>query len=226
MLDRVRHVVSLGVRATRAVRDAGALQPVRPDRAVRMLFPYARFGPVPATIGALSALRFPDRTALIDERGALSYADLEGRASALATAMRNRVDDGKVGVLCRNHRGFVETVLAASRLGSDVVLLNTDFSGTQLGQVAEREGIELLVHDDEFGAAVDESGFSGKRLLAWAEDGDSETIDTLVATTEPETLRPERTSHIVVMTSGTTGTPKGARHDLSLSSVLRRRSPI
>ncbi|URM99481.1 AMP-binding protein [Actinomadura madurae] len=220
VLDRVRHVVSLGVRATRAVRDAGALRPVRPDRAVRMLFPYARFGPVPATIGALSALRFPDRTALIDERGALSYADLEGRASALATAMRNRVDDGKVGVLCRNHRGFVETVLAASRLGSDVVLLNTDFSGTQLGQVAEREGIELLVHDDEFGAAVDESGFSGKRLLAWAEDGDSETIDTLVATTEPETIRPERTSHIVVMTSGTTGTPKGARHDLSLSSVL------
>lgn len=220
MLDRVRHLAKLGVRAIRAVRDVGAPRPIRPDRAVRMLFPYARFGPVPATIGAVSALRFPDRTALIDERGALSYAELERRAAALATALKNRLGDGTVGVLCRNHRGFVETVLAASRLGNDVVLLNTDFSATQLGQVAEREGIELLVHDDEFSPAVDESGFAGKRLLAWAEDGESETTDTLIAGPGPERVRPDETSNVIVMTSGTTGTPTGARHDLSLSSLL------
>lgn len=141
LLDRVRSLAGLGVRAGRAVRDVGVLHPVRPDRAARLLFPYVRFGPVPATVGAMSALRFPDRTALIDERGALTHAELEGRASALATALRERLgEDERVGVLCRNHRGFVETVLAASRLGNDVVLLNTDFSATQLGQVIEREG--------------------------------------------------------------------------------------
>ncbi|WP_246342397.1 AMP-binding protein [Actinomadura verrucosospora] len=221
MLQRVRSVASLGVRATRAVRDTGIMHPVRPDRAARLLFPYVRFGPVPATVGAMAALRFPGRTALIDERGALTYAELEERAASLATALRDRVGDGKVGVLCRNHRGFVEAVLAASRLGNDVVLLNTDFSATQLGQVAEREGVELLVHDEEFGPAVDDSGFAGERVLGWTDGaGDGDSIDALVAATDAEPLNPDRSSNVIVMTSGTTGTPKGARHDLSVTSLL------
>ncbi|WP_240810136.1 AMP-binding protein [Actinomadura sp. WMMA1423] len=186
---------------------------------MRLLFPYARFGPVPATLGAMAALRFPDRTALVDERGALTYAELERRAASLATALSERVGDGKVGVLCRNHRGFVEAVLAASRLGNDVVLLNTDFSGTQLGQVVEREEIELLVHDEEFGAAVEESGFGGKRVVAWADEGGGE-VDALIAETEPASVKRERASRVILMTSGTTGTPKGARHDVSASSLL------
>ena len=218
MFERMRGAARAGVRAGRAVRNAGVVQPIRPDRAARLLFPYVRFGPVPATVGAMSALRFPDRTALIDERGALSYADLERRAAALATALERRIGDGRVGVLCRNHRGFVETVLAASRLGNDVVLLNTDFAAAQLGQVAEREGIELLVHDEEFTATVDESGFDGRRVVAW---GDSSTIDALIRDTEPEPVRPGRgTSRVIVMTSGTTGTPKGARHEMSVSALL------
>ncbi|MEV0665203.1 AMP-binding protein [Actinomadura luteofluorescens] len=219
VLERVRGAAEAGVRAARAVRDAGVVRPVRPDRAVRLLFPYARFGPVPATLGAMAALRFPERTALIDERGELSYAELERRAASLATALSGRVGDGKVGILCRNHRGFVETVLAASRLGNDVVLLNTDFSGRQLGQVLEREGIGLLVHDEEFAPAVEESGFAGERVVAWAEEG-AGTIDSLIAETAAEPLRPERASRVILMTSGTTGTPKGARHDLSASSLL------
>ncbi|GAA2121860.1 AMP-binding protein [Actinomadura napierensis] len=219
-MERMRSVVKAGARATRAVRDTGIMHPVRPDRAARLLFPYVRFGPVPATVGAMAALRFPGRTALVDERGALTYAELEERAASLATALRDRVGDGRIGVLCRNHRGFVEAVLAASRLGNDVVLLNTDFSATQLGQVAEREGVELLVHDEEFGPAVDESGFAGARVLAWTDAGAGESIDALVAATEAEPLSPDRTSNVIVMTSGTTGTPKGARHDLSMASLL------
>ncbi len=221
LLDQLRS----GVRAVRAVRDTGVVRPIRPDRAARLLFPYVRFGPVPATIGAMAALRFPGRTALIDERGALTYAELERHAAALATALGGRIGDGRAGVLCRNHRGFVETLLAVSRLGNDIVLLNTDFSGAQLGEVAEREGIELLVHDAEFADAVEESGFAGRRLLAWT-DGDAapetetETLDALIGGTEPEPLLPDRTGGVIVMTSGTTGTPKGARHDMSLGALL------
>ncbi|QXJ26836.1 AMP-binding protein [Actinomadura graeca] len=199
------------------------LAPVRPDRAARLLFPYVRFGPVPATLGAMSALRFPGRTALIDERGALSYAGLERRAASLATALRARSGDparDRIGILCRNHRGFVEAVLAASRLGNDVVLLNTDFSASQLGRVADREGIGLLVHDEEFGALVDESGAPVRRVLAWTEGGHPESIDALVTATAPVPLSPARTSRVIVMTSGTTGTPKGARHDVSLGALL------
>ncbi|MBO2455150.1 AMP-binding protein [Actinomadura barringtoniae] len=198
------------------------LHPIRPDRAARLPFQYVRFGPNPGTVGAMAALRYPDRTAIVDERGSLTYAELEHRAAALATALTERIDEGdRVGVLCRNHRWFVTAVLAASRLGGDVVLLNTDFSATQLGQVAEREGVALLIHDQEFDPVVDESAFAGQRVHAWVDgDGEHQSIDDLAATTEPRPLRPGRPSKVIVMTSGTTGTPKGARHDISLASMI------
>ncbi|WP_245623288.1 AMP-binding protein [Spirillospora albida] len=225
VFDRVRAMAGLGTRAVRAVRETGMLTPVRPDRAVRMLFPYVRYGPVPATVGAMAALRFPDRTALVDERGALTCAELDARAAALATALRERAGGdaaGRIGILCRNHRGFVEALLAGTRLGADVVLLNTDFSATQLGQVIDREGVTLLVHDEEFGPVVDDASFAGTRVLAWTDEGSGkhDTIDGLVAATAPEKVVTERASNVIVMTSGTTGTPKGARHDISVATLI------
>jgi acyl-CoA synthetase (AMP-forming)/AMP-acid ligase II len=222
MLDRLRMVAGQSTRAPRALWDAGALRPVRPDRALRMLLPYRRYGPVPATVGAMAALRFPKQTAIIDERGSITCAELEQRATGIATALRDRVDgDDRIGVLCRNHRGFVEAVLAASRTGHDVVLLNTDFSGPQLGQVAEREGLGLLIHDEEFDAVVDESSYGGDRVHAWRDgaDGPYETLDEMAKTT-PATSHPDRHSKVVLMTSGTTGTPKGARHDITLRAMV------
>ncbi|MEW2357266.1 AMP-binding protein [Spirillospora sp. NPDC029432] len=215
LLDRMRTI-------SRAVWDAGALRPVRPDRAVRMPLQYLRYGPVPATVGAMAALRFPDRTAVVDERGTLTYGELERRASALAAALRSRLgDEDRIGVLCRNHSGFVEAVLAASRLGNDVVLLNTDFSAPQLGEVAEREGLGLLIHDQEFDRVVDGSAYTGARVHAWHDaPGPYETIDGLVAATGPAPARPAGPSKVIIMTSGTTGTPKGARHDIGLGALL------
>ncbi|WP_240487402.1 AMP-binding protein [Actinomadura flavalba] len=220
--ERVRTLAGQGTRAVRAVAEVGALRPVRPDRLVRLPLQYWRFGPVPGTVSAMSALRFPGRIALIDERGPLTHASLEASVAGLATALCDRVAPGdRIGVLARNHRGFVQAVLAGSRTGADVVLLNTDFSGAQLGEVAGREGVTLLVHDAEFDAVVDDSGYTGDRVHAWHDDdgGALPTLDELAAT-DAEPLRPGRHGRVVIMTSGTTGTPKGAQHDISLGALL------
>ncbi len=212
--------------AARAVWHTGVLRPVRPDRAVRMLFPYARYGATPATVGALAALRHPSGTAVIDERGRLTYAELDHRAAALATALHDRLDPGRrLGILCRNHAGFVEAALAGSRLGHDLVFLNTDFSAPQLAAVLDREGVGTIVADEEFHPLLDQAAFAGHRVTAWYDRPlrarpQHPTIDALVMRTEPERILAAQESKMVILTSGTTGTPKGARHDISLAALL------
>ncbi|HEX2316371.1 MAG TPA: AMP-binding protein [Thermomonospora sp.] len=201
--------------ALRAARNAGMLTPVRPDRALRIPLQFRRFGPTPAAIGAVAALRRPGGTALIDDRGPMTYEDLERHARALASTLAERLaGDVPIGILCRNHRGFVQALLAASRLGTDVVPLNTDFSARQLGEVLRREGVDLLVHDAEFGDVVEASSFTGDRIV-------TDELQDVVAATEPVAPKPHRHSRIVVLTSGTTGTPQGARTEPSPLMLAR-----
>ena len=63
-----------------------------------------------------------------------------------------------MGILARNHRGFVSSVVAAAKLGTDIVYLNTGFAGPQLADVVVHEGIDTVLHDDEFAPIVEEAG--------------------------------------------------------------------
>ena len=111
----------------------------------------------------------------------------------------------RIGVLCRNHHGLIETIVAATLLGVDAVLVNTGLSAAQLGTVAEEQRLRLLVHDDEFA----EPGPRPPRRLSRL---DERAREELVAGALPGDLHPpERDGRIIVLTSGTTGTPKGAR---------------
>ncbi len=74
------------------------------------------------------------------------------RSNALAHAFAEigiGYGDG-VGIMCRNHRGFVEATLAAAKLGASALYLNTMFAGPQLTEVTKREGPKVLVYDEEF----------------------------------------------------------------------------
>lgn len=84
-----------------------------------------------ATTGfAIAAVRCPHRPGLIDELGTLTWRQLDQRCDAFAAALQAQRGGPPtvIGVMCRNHRGFVETVTAANRVGADVLLLNTSFA--------------------------------------------------------------------------------------------------
>ena len=59
-----------------------------------------------------------------------------------------------VAILAGNHRGFLEAVFAAGKCGAGVVLLNTGFGSVQLADMVAREGVDLLVYDEEYSAVV------------------------------------------------------------------------
>jgi fatty-acyl-CoA synthase len=138
-----------------------------------------------------------------------------------------------IGVLCRNHRGFLDITFASAKLGARTLYLNTDFGGPQLRDACAREGVTLLVHDFEYEQMVGGVQVARGRLLAWTDDkGDSteparppvggagatETLEGLIALGAGRTPPlPSRHSRVVLLTSGTTGTPKGAPRSSSRS---------
>src|SRR5258705_12531810 len=152
------------------------IAPVRPDRAVKSVVALKRWGPTPAAAYTGSAVRFPDRVAIIDERGTLSFEELHRRTNALANEMRAagiKEGDG-VAIMCRNHRGFVEATVACSKLGASALYLNTAFAGPQIADVLEREQAVAVVYDEEFADLVGPGAKSRKRYVAWTEEPQTE----------------------------------------------------
>lgn len=204
----------------RVLRRSGIIRPYSPKVLAGMLGTLRTWGTTPAGGFKTLALRAPDEVGLVDELGTLTWGELHRRTNRLARALRDlgvREGDG-VAIMCRNHRGFVEASIAVNKLGADVLYLNTAFAGPQLADVLEREQPRVVVHDEEFsellaGADLDH------RVLAWVEGDDraapradgTPTLEGLVAAGSDDELDPPtRTPRTIILTSGTTGTPKGA----------------
>ena len=220
-------LAGLAPQAVEAMARSGMLQPARPDRVMRMMRAPLRHGMGPAALGAASAARWPDQPAIVDELGELTYSELDRRGRALASGLHDRLGvtaGDRLALMCRNHRGFVEGLLAGSRLGADVLLLNTDFAGPQLAAVLEREEASAAVLDEEFSSVFDEAGFEAPRALAWADGRRPEPmVEGMIDAYEWATARDPATraqGRLVILTSGTTGTPKGAPRSLSVFSLL------
>ncbi len=212
---------------------SGMLRPEPPHRLAQMVLAFERFGLLGGGIVG-AAIRHGDRAAVIDERGQLTYRQLDQRSNALANAWRERgLAPGEgVAVLARNHRGFLDSVFAAAKCGARIVLLNTSFAGPQIREVATREGTDLLVYDDEYADALEGVSPPRGRWRAWVDDPSAhDTIEELIEGGKPKAPpRPGMTPRITILTSGTTGTPKGAPRSeprsLSLLGGLLSRVPF
>jgi fatty-acyl-CoA synthase len=181
------------------------------------------YGPAGAAV-SLATASYPNRTAVHDEAGAITFAELDRRANGLANALLERgfrAGDG-LGILCRNHRDLFAAIFAGARLGARTLLLNTDFAGPQLADVCDREDVQALVHDEEFTTVADAVDPAAGKYIAWHDgDPDEDTVDALVAASATHRPpRPRSKQKIILLTSGTTGTPKGAPRDMALSLAL------
>ena len=196
----------------------------RPDRMLQQIVALRTWGYTLAGELRGSAARVPDRTAVIDERGSLTYRALVGRTDRLARGLERVAGlraGHRVGILCRNHGGMVEVMVAASALGADPVLINTGLSMPQLTTVAEQQDLHLLCHDAEFTDLV--SGVAPEVIRL-----SMSSVEELIASTPAGSLRrPRSDGRTIVMTSGTTGAPKGALRPVppgmgALASIISR----
>ena len=195
--------------------DTGLLRADPPWVLARAGAGIARYGAVGGAL-SIAAARYPDKVAVRDELGDLTYAELERRTNSLANAWRGLgLEPGRgVALLVRNHRGFLDAFYAAAKCGARVVLLNTDFAGPQVREVSEREGVDLLVHDEEYETVVAGVPAPLGRFVAWCDAARSDSLEALIGSAS-DSPPPRVAEHakVVILTSGTTGTPKGAQRD-------------
>ncbi|MBI3214765.1 MAG: acyl-CoA synthetase [Mycobacterium sp.] len=204
----------------RKMFEAGAFKIEPPQNIVGMLADINKWGEF-GMIPALNARRTPNRTAIIDDDGEMTFKELDDAAHAVANgllAMGVRGGDG-VGLLIRNHRWFLVALYGAARVGARMILLNSEFSGPQIKEVSEREGAKVIIYDDEYTSAVAAAEPPLGKLRALGRNPDSEepsgstdeTLADLIARSSTQHA-PKATKHakIIILTSGTTGTPKGA----------------
>jgi fatty-acyl-CoA synthase len=197
----------------RKMFEAGALKLEPPQATAAMVADIARWGEI-GMIPSVNARRTPHRLAIIDDEGTMTFRELDDAVNAVANGMVSMGVNGGNGVaiLARNHRWFLIANYACARVGARTILLNTEFSGPQIADVADREGARLLIYDDEYSTAVSQANFELGKLRAFAEtpDGDETLAQVIARCSKEPAPKPSRHSSLIILTSGTTGTPKGA----------------
>ncbi|MFC9790237.1 AMP-binding protein [Rhodococcus sp. NPDC127528] len=222
------------------ITRAGIVGPIGPSALTGVVSAWYQWDFTAGGLLAVAARRDGNRIAVVDDLGSVSYRQLDADAHALAVALHDRGlrERGRIGILARNHRGFLVAMGASSRLGTDLVLLNTGASDAQLAEVVVEQRLDWLLVDPEFTALIPDgtlrvavfedpdhacdaaSGAEGwARFDGLVEDGRTGGAGALAR-------RPRR-GRIIVLTSGTTGTPKGAsrpepRSWMPASAVLSR----
>ncbi|MFC5748763.1 AMP-binding protein [Actinomadura rugatobispora] len=231
---RIGHVRDL----TALVLRSGVVSHGRPLRTFRQMGALRRWGTTLAGLVAAAVARVPDRPAVIDERGMLTFAELDDRSTRLAVGLPLDGPRPRVGVLCRNHRGMVETLVACSKRGVEVVLINTGFGAGQVRAVLGELRMDLIVADAEFAPLLATVPIALRRTVVWADHAPGPeggppgpatgsgpfaapppatghagpTLDQIVhSAPAPKLAPPQVQSRTIVLSSGTTGRPKGAR---------------
>ncbi|MEN4479493.1 AMP-binding protein [Mycolicibacterium cosmeticum] len=194
-------------RATLVLQRRGMVDvfnPIQTVRASQALRRYGSFG----GLATHTAARYADAPAFTDDDGTLSFRELEDESNALARGLGEcGVGGGVIGLLVRNHRCLLLALFAAGKLGVRVVLLNTGFAAPQLADVCRRENVSTIIADQEYSGLLDVLPPEVDRIVGWSGAGlASVTIGRSAAPLPP----PARAGGMVLLTSGTTGTPKGA----------------
>ncbi|WP_428340417.1 acyl-CoA synthetase [Mycobacterium sp.] len=190
--------------AARVLVRRGVVDLWRPDEALRALLAIRSHG----AFGGLLAnvvVRYGDAPAISDDRGTLSFREIDETSNALARglAARGIWAGAVIATLQRNSRDVMVTIGAANKIGVRTVLMNTGFAGPQLADVSARENVSCILVDDEF---EDLLATLPPETLRFTSGRQHELIDNQSTSPLPA---PPQPGGMALLTSGTTGTPKG-----------------
>jgi fatty-acyl-CoA synthase len=213
---KLSHVAE-AAKAMKRLRDTGIIDLSNPRVTLETAKNAGIYG-AQASLAIQGGRKYRELPAVVDERGTLTYKQIDDKSTALAHGLRRvGIAPGSVvGILCRDHSGLIIAMAACGKLGARLVLMNTGFAKPQFTQVCERENVKAVLHDSEFVDLLDALPTDLPRVLTWVDEGTDvpagvPTIDDIIAANSTDPLpAPSKSGGVVVLTSGTTGLPKGA----------------
>lgn len=178
-----------------------------------------------------TALRLPDKTAIVCGDTTWSYADFDALVSRLAAGLAHLgVEEGdKVAVLARNSHGFAALRFALARRGAVMVPINFMLKADEVAYILRHAGAKTLATDSGLTTLAREAAAldTAVERFIWLPSEDPSEPDPAMHRFDhlaacPDPLPPVNLGSFdlaqIVYTSGTESTPKGAMltHDAVL----------
>ncbi|MFT4201574.1 acyl-CoA synthetase [Gordonia sp. (in: high G+C Gram-positive bacteria)] len=221
-LSDIRDQVSDTFGAVKVLQSSGAIDLKKPKQFAEAVKLGKLIGPVATVVGHV-AKEDPNQPAIVDEAGTITFAEFDKRANAIANQLHaDGLKEGDVvGIIARDHRGLLTVIAGSGRAGVRLAMMNTGFSKPQFNEVAKREGLKAVFYDEEFSELVEDFP-ADKRYLTWKDSKKKppkgvRVLEEIVTTGDTSAVPlPKEFAGFVILTSGTTGLPKGA-HRAKLS---------
>ena len=174
-----------------------------------------------ATLWEALAAAQPDHVAVVIGDQHITWAELDGRASRLATVLSEYEVglDAKVGQLLYNCPEYLESAYASFKVRASTVNVNYRYKAPEIVHVLSDSGATALVFHSSFADVVDEARKSlpNLKLLLQVDAGDGHALldgavpyePTLVAARPAAPIERSGGDSLLLYTGGTTGLPKG-----------------
>jgi long-chain acyl-CoA synthetase len=166
----------------------------------------------------LAAAR-PDAPALIDERGSITWSDLDRRIDHVGAALRGAglVEGDVVAVMAGNQRETFELALACLQNGLLLVPVNWHLVSHELDYILRDSGARALVVDERWVDVAAKTATPEHAIVIGAQaPAGFVTWDDFLGGHHASDVEPVR-GGVMFYTSGTTGQPKGVRGALAVT---------
>jgi long-chain acyl-CoA synthetase len=168
-----------------------------------------------------TATEHPDRAAVKLDDVELTYHQLDCAAARIANMLRSKgVEAGdRVGIMLPNVPYFAACYYGVLRLGAVVVPMNVLLKQREVGFYLADPGAKLLFAWHDFAAAAEAGAEEAGAELVLVKPGEFEQLVAGFDDTFEVVDRADDDTGVILYTSGTTGTPKGA--ELTHSNLAR-----
>ncbi len=159
-----------------------------------------------STLLFYSAYYAPNKKALFFNDKIFSYKQLLDEVllcSQFFKSIKSNNQIQRIAIHCRNNEYLIINLMAASRLGYDVYLLNTELSLEQLENLQNKNKFDLLIYDAHFHNKFNNSNQFNKTIY-------SNEYQSFNGNQKHIKIRRAFSGKLIVLTGGTTGNAKAA----------------